>query len=53
MVPELMKLGYMAIWTSIPVTALIVWVYAMMELIGDYSENLLMVMADYIPMLFF
>jgi putative membrane protein len=51
MVPELMKLGYIAVWASIPVTALIGWVYVMMEVIGDYSENPFMGMANDIPML--
>lgn len=51
MVPELMKLGQMALWVSIPVTALIGWVYLMMEVIGDYSENPFTGMANDIPML--
>lgn len=51
MVPELMKLGSIAVWASIPVTALIGWVYVMMEVIGDYSENPFMGMANDIPML--
>ena len=51
MVPELMKLGYMAVWSSIPIAALIGWVYVMMEMVGDYSENPFMGMANDIPML--
>ncbi len=51
MVPELMKLGDWGIWLSIPISALIGWVYIMMELIGDYSENPFQGMANDIPML--
>ncbi len=39
MVTEFMKLGEYGVWLSIPFTALIAWVYMMMELVGDYSEN--------------
>lgn len=51
MVPELMRIGKMAMWASIPVTALIGWVYLMMEVIGDYSESPFQGMANDIPML--
>ncbi len=51
MIPELMKLGDWGFWLSIPVTALISWVYLMMEVIGDYSENPFQGMANDIPML--
>jgi ion channel-forming bestrophin family protein len=51
MVPELIKIGYMAVWASIPVTALIGWVYMMMEVVGDYSENPFQGMSNDIPML--
>lgn len=50
-VPELMQLGSMGFWLSIPITALIGWVYLMMELVGDYSENPFQGMANDIPML--
>ena len=36
---------------SIPFTALIAWVYLVMELVGDYSENPFQGMANDIPML--
>ncbi len=39
MIPELMKLGDWGLWLSIPITALIGWVYVMMEIVGDYSET--------------
>lgn len=51
MIPELMKLGDWGLWLSVPITALIGWVYLMMELVGDYSENPFQGMANDIPML--
>lgn len=51
MIPELMKVGDFGLWLSIPITSLIGWVYVMMELVGDYSENPFQGMANDIPML--
>ena len=51
MVPELLHLGKWGFWVSIPITALIGWVYVMMEIVGDYSENPFQGMANDIPML--
>lgn len=51
MIPELMKVGDWGFWLSIPITALVGWVYVMMEVIGDYSENPFQGMANDIPML--
>lgn len=51
MIPELMKLGEVGFWLSIPITALVGWVYIAMELVGDYSENPFQGMANDIPML--
>jgi len=51
MIPELMKTGDLGLWISIPITVLIGWVYVMMELVGDYSENPFQGMANDIPML--
>ncbi|MEZ5045205.1 MAG: bestrophin family ion channel [Saprospiraceae bacterium] len=51
MIPELSSLGVWGIWLSIPITALIGWVYVMMEIVGDYSENPFQGMANDIPML--
>ncbi len=51
MVPELMRLGETGFWLSVPITALIGWVYVMMELVGDYSENPFQGMGNDIPML--
>ena len=51
LIPEMMKLGILGFWLSIPITALIGWVYAMMEAVGDSSENPFQSMANDIPML--
>lgn len=53
LVPTLQNLSSdnWAFWLSIPVTVLVGWVYIMMELIGDYSENPFQGMANDIPML--
>ena len=51
MIPELIKLGPRGLWLSIPMTALGGWVYVMMEIIGDYSENPFQGMANDIPMM--
>lgn len=51
MIPELQKVGEWGFWLSIPISALIAWVYVMMEVVGDYSENPFQGMANDIPML--
>ncbi|MBR9922498.1 MAG: hypothetical protein GYB31_16800 [Bacteroidetes bacterium] len=51
MIPEIMKLGSWGMWLSIPLTALVGWVYIMMEVVGDYSENPFSGMSYDIPML--
>lgn len=51
MIPELMKIGNYSLWLSIPLTALIGWIYVMMEIVGDYTENPFQGMANDIPML--
>lgn len=51
MIPELLKLGNSGFWLSIPITALIGWVYVVMEIVGDYTENPFQGMANDIPML--
>ena len=51
MIPELMKISDTGFWLSIPITALIGWVYVMMEIIGDYTENPFQGMANDIPMM--
>jgi len=52
MIPELLKVGgEWGLWLSVPLTALIGWVYVMMELVGDYTENPFQGMANDIPMM--
>lgn len=51
MMPALQEMGGWAFGLSIPVTALIGWVYVMMESVGDFTENPFQGMANDIPML--
>lgn len=51
MIPELIAIGELGFWLSIPITALVGWVYVMMEVVGDYTENPFQGMANDIPML--
>ena len=51
MIPELLKLGNWALWISIPISALIGWVYVMMEIVGDYTANPFQGMIYDIPMM--
>lgn len=51
MIPELINSGDFGIWISIPISALIGWVYVMMEIVGDYTENPFQGMANDIPMM--
>lgn len=51
MIPELMQLGDWGYALAVPITVLIGWVYTMMEIVGDYSENPFEGMANDIPML--
>ncbi len=51
MIPEVMKIGDWGVWASIPITALVAWVYMLMEKVGDYSENPFQGMSNDIPML--
>ena len=51
MVSEFDKLGDFGIWLSIPFTVIVGWVYLMMELVGDYSENPFEGLGNDIPML--
>jgi len=48
---EFMKLGDWGVWASIPFTVMIGWVYMIMELVGDYSENPFEGLGNDIPML--
>lgn len=51
MVPAFDGLGEFSAWISIPFTVLLGWVYIMMELVGDYSENPFEGLGNDIPML--
>ena len=51
MVSEFAKLGDWGTWFSIPFTGLVAWVYYMMEMVGDYSENPFEGLGNDIPML--
>ena len=51
MIPELMKIGDLGLWLAIPITTVIGWMYVMMEVVGDYSENPFQGMANDIPMM--
>ena len=50
MISEFAKLGDYGIWWSIPFTALVGWVFYVMESVGDFSENPFQGMANDIPM---
>lgn len=39
MTGEFAKLGSLGVWFMIPFAALVSWVFIVMELVGDYSEN--------------
>ncbi|MTI32366.1 bestrophin family protein [Xanthovirga aplysinae] len=51
MVSEFSKLGEWGLGLAIPFTVLIGWVFVVMELVGDYSENPFQGMANDVPML--
>jgi len=51
MLTEFHKLGETAAWLAIPFTIIVGWVFIMMELVGDYSENPFEGLGNDIPML--
>ena len=51
MVSEFHKMGEMGPWVSIPFSILVAWIYLVMELVGDYSENPFEGLGNDIPML--
>jgi len=51
MASEFIKMGDWALGLSVPFTILVCWVYVMMELVGDYTENPFEGMGNDIPML--
>ncbi|MDF7822218.1 bestrophin family ion channel [Runella sp. MFBS21] len=50
-VGEFRKLGDAYVWLSVPVGVIIGWIYVVMEMIGDYSENPFEGLHNDIPML--
>lgn len=48
---EFSKLGANGVWLSVPFSILVSWIYIIMELVGDYSENPFEGMGNDIPML--
>ena len=51
MITEFHKLGEAATWLSIPFSIMVGWVFIMMELVGDFSENPFEGLGNDIPML--
>jgi ion channel-forming bestrophin family protein len=51
MASEFQKFGELGVWLAIPFTIIVGWVYLVMELVGDYSENPFEGLANDIPML--
>jgi putative membrane protein len=50
LVTEFHELGEWGAWLSIPFTVVVGWVFVVMELIGDYSENPFEGLGNDIPM---
>jgi putative membrane protein len=48
---EFSKIGNYGIWLAVPFIVVISWVYIVMELVGDYSENPFEGLANDVPML--
>lgn len=48
---EFHKLEHSMVWLAVPFTVLVGWVYLLMELVGDYSENPFEGLGNDIPML--
>lgn len=51
LVPEFAKFGDYGIWMSIPFLVIVAWLFVVMEIVGDYSENPFQGMSNDIPML--
>jgi len=51
LVGEFAKLGNAMVWLTIPIASLVGWIFVVMELIGDYSENPFEGLVNDIPML--
>ena len=51
MIPELLRLGDFAFWISIPLSAVIGWVYVMMEIVGENTAHPFQGLVYDIPMM--
>jgi putative membrane protein len=51
LIAEFEKCGPSGIWLFIPVVSIIAWIFLMMELVGDYSENPFEGLGNDVPML--
>lgn len=51
LIAEFQKCGPIGIWLFIPVVSIIAWIFLMMELVGDYSENPFEGLGNDVPML--
>lgn len=51
LIAEFEKCGPVGVWLFIPVVSIIAWLFLMMELVGDYSENPFEGLGNDIPML--
>lgn len=51
LIPEFSLVGVHSVWLSVPFSVLAAWVFLMMELVGDYSENPFEGLGNDIPML--
>lgn len=51
LITEFEESGHIGIWFFVPVVSIIAWVFLMMELVGDYSENPFEGLGNDVPML--
>lgn len=51
LIAEFEKLGSCGIWFFIPVVTIIAWIFLLMELVGDYTENPFEGLGNDVPML--
>ncbi|HEY1045996.1 MAG TPA: bestrophin family ion channel, partial [Bacteroidia bacterium] len=51
LIAEFEKIGSFGIWFFIPVVSIIAWIFILMELVGDYSENPFEGLGNDVPML--
>jgi putative membrane protein len=51
LIAEFEKCGEFGIWLFVPVVSIIAWIFLMMELVGDYSENPFEGLGNDVPML--